>query len=87
MAWKTEGLLSLLQRGRVVTAWELTSREEEVLFAIADGRLNKEIAAELVVSVETVKSHVCSLYAKLGARNRAHAVALAYHRGILTVPT
>lgn len=87
MAGKAEGLLSRLQLGRVVSVPELTSREEEILFAVADGRSNNEIADELVVSVETVKSHVCSLYAKLGARNRAHAVALAYHRGILTVPT
>jgi DNA-binding NarL/FixJ family response regulator len=65
---------------------ELTSREEQLLFAFADGLTNREIAAELFLSVQTIKSHAKSLLMKLGARNRTHAVAIAYHRGILVPP-
>lgn len=62
----------------------LTQPEEEILFAIADGLSTVEIADELGISPETVKTYVPRLIDKLGARNRCHAVALAYHRGILT---
>jgi DNA-binding CsgD family transcriptional regulator len=62
---------------------ELTIREEQLLFAFADGLNNVEVAAELFLSVETVKSHSRGLLVKLGAKNRTHAVAIAYHRGIL----
>jgi DNA-binding NarL/FixJ family response regulator len=68
---------------RVLLGSPLTSREEEILFAIADGRSNAEIAGELFLSIETVKCHVQHLLIRLGARNRTHAVALAYHRGLL----
>lgn len=64
-------------------AVELTSREEQVLFAIADGMQDAEIGAELFLSRETIRTYVNSLLRKLGARNRTHAVALAYHHGIL----
>jgi DNA-binding NarL/FixJ family response regulator len=57
---------------------ELTSREFDILELIADGYENHEIAERLVISTETVKSHVRHLRAKLGARNRAHAVAIAF---------
>jgi DNA-binding CsgD family transcriptional regulator len=55
----------------------LTSRETEVLRLIAAGRTNAEIAAELVLSVRTVERHVANIYAKIGARRRAEAVAYA----------
>ncbi|MGW1026794.1 LuxR C-terminal-related transcriptional regulator [Streptomyces sp. NPDC002577] len=55
---------------------ELTRREVEVLQHLADGESNAQIAAKLYVSVETVKTHVKNLLRKLGAANRAEAVAL-----------
>lgn len=62
----------------------LTRREEEILLGLADGLMVNEIAAELHIAAETAKGHAQSLRQKLGARNAAHAVALAYHRGLLT---
>jgi DNA-binding NarL/FixJ family response regulator len=59
----------------------LTEREEEVLRAVAGGRTNSEIAAELYISLSTVKSHVASLMAKLGARNRVEIAIWAYETG------
>ena len=61
---------------------ELTAREVEVLQLIAAGRSNGEIAAELVVSAATVKTHVNHIFQKTGARDRAQAVRYAYERGI-----
>jgi DNA-binding NarL/FixJ family response regulator len=54
----------------------LTPREADVLLRIADGRTNPEIAAELFLTVPTVKSYVNQLFQKLGVRSRAEAVAL-----------
>ncbi len=56
----------------------LTGREEEVLITVARGRTNAEIAAELHISLSTVKTHLTSLMAKLGARNRVEIVMWAY---------
>jgi len=55
---------------------DLTPREVDVLERIADGRTNPEIAAELFLTVPTVKSYVNQLFQKLGVRSRAEAVAL-----------
>lgn len=63
----------------------LSAREVEVLGLLAEGRSNKEIAAELVVSVRTVESHRASIYDRTGARSRGELVAYAQRQG-LTLP-
>ena len=56
----------------------LTGREEEILVTVARGRTNAEIADELHISLSTVKTHLASLMAKLGARNRVEIAMWAY---------
>ncbi|MGW0642916.1 response regulator [Streptomyces sp. S063] len=61
----------------------LSAREREVLVLVARGTTNREIAAELFISEATVKTHLTHVFAKLGAKDRAAAVAVGYDRGIL----
>jgi DNA-binding NarL/FixJ family response regulator len=56
----------------------LTDREEQVLAAVAGGRTNSEIAGDLYITLSTVKTHIASLMAKLGARNRVEIAIWAY---------
>jgi LuxR family maltose regulon positive regulatory protein len=75
------------RRGAVVVAGlvePLSARELEVLGLVAAGHTNQEIAGVLVVTVETVKSHVGHLLAKLGVANRTQAVARARELGLLS---
>lgn len=63
----------------------LTPRELDVLRLVSRGRTNKEIAAAMFVSEETVKSHMKGLFQKLGVHDRAEAVATALQRGLLRI--
>jgi two-component system NarL family response regulator len=62
---------------------DLSQRELEVLQQLAKGRTNKEIAAKLFISEETVKSHIKSLFAKLNVKDRTDAVITAFRHGIV----
>lgn len=62
----------------------LTQREKEILEAIIEGRNNKEISICLCISIETVKSHIKSIYQKLQVRNRVEATLAAMKKNLLS---
>jgi DNA-binding NarL/FixJ family response regulator len=76
---RTNGLGIPTRRGTVA----LTERELQVLRGMADGHSNAEIGRELFVSEDTVKTHARRLFRKLGARDRAHAVAAGFRAGLV----
>jgi DNA-binding NarL/FixJ family response regulator len=64
----------------------VTPREQEVLVLVSRGRSNAEIAEELHMSAATAKTHVSRILTKLGARDRAQLVVMAYESGLATAP-
>ncbi len=70
-----------------VTDDALTPAETRVLRLIAEGNANKEIAAQLSVSEETIKGQVRNILSKLGANDRTHAAMIGLKRGIIELPT
>jgi DNA-binding NarL/FixJ family response regulator len=62
---------------------DMTDREREVLIAIARGLSNEELAETLYISKNTVKTHVKRVLTKIGARDRVHAVVMAYESGLM----
>jgi DNA-binding NarL/FixJ family response regulator len=69
-----------------VVLHELTPREREVMALVAEGLTNDEIAERLVVSPLTAKTHVSRIMLKLGARDRAQVVVIAYQSGLVLAP-
>jgi DNA-binding NarL/FixJ family response regulator len=74
----------LMGQMRAPASETLSQRELEVLGLIARGSTNREAAAQLFISEATVKTHLLHVYAKLGVKDRAAAVAVAFDRGLLT---
>ena len=72
--------------GQQLLLQDLTMREEDVLRGLCRGMTNLEIAEDLLVSIETVKSHVSSLLRKLPAKDRTAAVVTAFREGLVQVP-
>jgi two-component system NarL family response regulator len=66
--------------------WDLTSRETEILLALAEGRSNKEIAGQFCLSEQTIKYHLTNIYRKLRVGSRTEAVHQAYEYGLIENP-
>ncbi|HEX6342422.1 response regulator transcription factor [Umezawaea sp.] len=73
---------TLLGQVRAPATDQLSQRELEVLGLVARGSTNKEAAKKLFISEATVKTHLLHVYAKLGVKDRAAAVAVAFERGL-----
>ena len=80
-------LLPKLTRTQRSLGEDLTEREREILGFLARGLTNKVIAAELFLSVNTIRNHVQSVLAKLGAHSKLEAVSTAVREGIIYYPT
>ena len=80
-------LLPKLNRTRRTLGEDLSDREREILGFLARGMTNKVIAAELFLSVNTIRNHVQSVLAKLGAHSKLEAVSTAVREGIIDYPT
>lgn len=83
--WLSRGVAEKVARRRAVESAEqpLSPREREVLHLIADGLDNTTIAEQLFISESTVKNHVTNIFAKIGVRTRAEAVAWAWRSGLM----
>jgi len=81
----TRPLISDLSSGNGVTSL-LTSRELEVLRLVGAGKANKEIAAELVISERTARTHVSNVLRKIGVSSRTQAAVLAVREGLVAAP-
>lgn len=75
----------LMGKNMETVAAPLTRRETEILTHIAEGKSNKEIARVLNISEQTIKNHVSSIFRKLNANDRAHAVVLAIRQGLISL--
>ena len=80
LAAATAGTSGASEADDALTA--LTARERDVLELIAEGLANREIAQRLFVSEATVKTHINNLFAKIGVRDRAHAMRFAFDHGV-----
>jgi two-component system, NarL family, response regulator DevR len=80
-------LLPKLNRTQRSLGEDLSDREREILGLLARGMTNKVIAAELFLSVNTIRNHVQSVLAKLGAHSKLEAVSTAVREGIIDYPT
>ena len=81
----TSGPIGATEDTVITPVESLTPRETEVLELVAEGLPNKAIAGRLGISDQTVKFHVASICAKLGATNRTDAVRKALERGLITL--
>ena len=61
----------------------ITSREKEILLQLAQGKTNKQISQELLLSPSTVRNHISSIFTKLQISNRSQATAIAIYSGLL----
>ncbi|MEJ5240654.1 MAG: response regulator transcription factor [Anaerolineales bacterium] len=77
----TRNVLDLVRRKGTLRPSQLTSREMEVLQALCDGKSTAQIAAQLFLSENTVKTHIRHIFEKMGVRNRTEAVARAVESG------
>lgn len=80
----TATILLMTEAGRAHKPWsQLTSREKEIWKLISLGIPNQDVASQLVITQSTIKFHMRNLFQKLGVRNRAEAVSLAFQSGFL----
>lgn len=77
------GSYSMWNDGRVASLVTFTSRENEVMQLLMQGKSNEQIARRLSISRRTVRFHLCNVYLKLAVENRAHAVAKAIQMGLI----
>jgi len=78
-----DAVASVAERGLKA---DLTLREVEILEGVSEGQSNAEIATSLGVAEKTIKNHLSSVFSKLGATDRTHAVTIGLQRGIIELP-